>query len=271
MLRGRICLLGLLVVLCFGSIALASQEITMTGSSTVHPIAQPTAEAFMDLHPDVNVTVRGGGSGTGITALIDGITDIANSSRWIRLSEVETALSNGIYPVPHRVAMDGIAVIVHPSNPVDSLTLDQIKDIYTGKVKNWSELGGANLPIVVMSRESSSGTYEVWGEIALQGERLAPTALLRASSGALAQDVAETRGAIGYVGLGYLNDSLKALAVNGVLPSNSTVVSGAYPVARPLFMFTDGWPEGITSQYINFVLSAEGQAIVGAQGFVPLF
>ncbi|HMA60681.1 MAG TPA: phosphate ABC transporter substrate-binding protein, partial [Halanaerobiales bacterium] len=192
-------------------------------------------------------------------------------SRFIKQSEVENAVNNGYYPVPHRVAMDGIAVVINPANPVESLTLDEIKQIYTGEITNWSELGGNDEEIVVISRDSSSGTFEVFGEIALQGERLTPNALLQASNGAISSVVSDTEGAIGYVGLGYLDDTLKAVKVNGVAPSNSTVASGEFPIARPLFMFTDGWPEGLTLRFINFVLSQEGQKVVEEQGFVPLF
>jgi len=249
---------------------LAQETLTIQGSSTVLPIAQKAAEVYMENNSDVSISVRGGGSGNGIAALIDGAVDIADASRFIKQEEVNAAVENGIYPVPHRVAMDGIAVIVHPSNSVEELSLDDIKSIYTGEATNWSEFGGPDKEIVVISRDSSSGTFEVFGEIALDGERLMQGALLQASNGAVASTVASTEGGIGYVGLGYLDDTTKTVAVNGVMPSNETVASGAFPIARPLFMFTDGWPEGLTNSFISFVLSADGQSLVEELGFVPL-
>ncbi len=261
-------LIALSVVMASG-LAFAGETLTIQGSSTVLPIAQKAAEVYME-NNDVNITVRGGGSGNGIAALIDGATDIADASRFIKNKEVSEAIANGIYPVPHRVAMDGIAVVVNPANSVDSLSMEQIKDIYTGKVTNWSELGGANEEIVVISRDSSSGTFEVFGEIALNEERVVASALLQASNGAVASTVADNEAAIGYVGLGYLSDALQAVKVDGVAPSNATVAGGQYAIARPLFMFTNGWPAGLPAQFINFVLSAEGQKIAEEQGYVPL-
>ncbi len=260
----------LVLTLATGVVGAQDNNLTIQGSSTVLPIAQKTAEVYMEKY-DVNISVRGGGSGNGIAALIDGTTDIADASRFIKESEVKNAVDNGYYPVPHRVAMDGIAVVINPSNPVENLTLDQLQQIYTGEITNWSELGGADKEIVVVSRDSSSGTFEVFNEIAVGGKRVTPNALLQASNGAIKSVVSDTEGAIGYVGLGYLDDTLKAVKVNGVAPTNNTVASGEFPIARPLFMFTDRWPEGLTLRFINFVKSAEGQKIIEEQGFVPLF
>lgn len=262
--------LALLLVAVMPFSVMAQEELTIQGSSTVLPIAQKAAEVYMEQNSDVNISVRGGGSGNGIAALIDGAVDIADASRFVKQAEVQAAVENGIYPVPHRVAMDGIAVVVNPANSVEELSLEDIKSIYTGEATNWSEFGGPDMEIVVVSRDSSSGTFEVFNEITLGKERLTKAALLQASNGAVAGVVSDTEGAIGYVGLGYLSDSLKAVKVNGVLPSNATVASGEFPIARPLFMFTDGWPEGLTARFINFILSAEGQALVKEQGFVPL-
>ena len=258
----------LIVVMSTGLVA--ADSLTIQGSSTVLPLAQKAAEVYMENNSEVNISVRGGGSGNGIAALIDGATDIADASRFIKDNEVKSAVDNGIYPVPHRVAMDGIAVVLHPSNPVDNLTLEEIQKIYTGEITNWSNLGGADKEIVVVSRDSSSGTFGVFNEIAVGGEKLTKSALLQASNGAVAGTVTETEGAIGYVGLGYLSDNLKAVKVNGVNPSNATVANGKFPIARPLFMFTDGWPEGLTAKFINFVLSNKGQELVEQQGYVPL-
>ena len=249
---------------------MAQNQLTIQGSSTVLPIAQKAAEVYMEQNSEVNISVRGGGSGNGIAALIDGAVDIADASRFVKQTEVESAVENGIYPVPHRVAMDGIAVVVNPDNPVEDLSLEDLKAIYSGEATNWSEFGGPDMEIVVVSRDSSSGTFEVFNEITLGDKRLTKSALLQASNGAIAGVVSDTEGAIGYVGLGYLSDSLKAVKVNGVTPSNATVASGEFPIARPLFMFTDGWPEGLTARFINFVLSNEGQKLIKEQGFVPM-
>lgn len=254
----------------------SAESITVQGSSTVLPIAQKAAEVYMDNNPDVDISVRGGGSGNGIAALIDGATDIADASRFIKFEEVENAVANGIYPVPHRVAMDGIAVVVHPANKVEELSLEDIKKIYTGQVTNWSEVGGFDKEIVIVSRDSSSGTFGVFNDVAKNGKidgssiRLTPTALTQSSNGDVAGTVAETKGAIGYVGLGYLSSDLKAVKVNGVRPTNETVANGQFPFARPLYMFTDGWPQDETKKFINFILSSEGQKIAEKVGYVPL-
>lgn len=273
MLKSRL-FTGLLVVLLvstFSMLVMADKNLTIQGSSTVLPIAQRAAEAYMEKNPDVNISVRGGGSGNGVAALIDGATDIANTSRFLKNKEVSAAVANGIYPVPHRVAMDGIAVVINSSNPVEDLSLEKIKAIYTGQITNWKELGGKDQEIVVVSRDSSSGTFEVFEELVLDGEKVVASALLQASNGAVAGVVSETRGGIGYLGLGYLSPSLKAVKVNGVTPTNATVASGQFPIARPLFMFTNGWPKGLTADFINFILSVEGQKLAEEQGYVPLF
>ncbi len=273
MLRSKLLLLILVGLLFFvvSGLAFAAGSLTIQGSSTVLPIAQRAAEAYMENHPDVNISVRGGGSGNGIAALIDGATDIADASRFIKDGEVKNAFENGVYPVPFRVAYDGIAVVVNPVNSVDELSLEQIKGIYTGKISNWKEVGGNDMRIVVISRDSSSGTFEAFGELALDEERVTPLALLSASNGDAASKVAETKGAIGYVGLGYLTNAVKPVKVNGVAPSVETVANGSFPISRPLFMFTNGWPTGLALDFINFILSAEGQKIAAEQGYVPLF
>ena len=244
--------------------------ITIKGSTTVLPIAQATAEVFMDRHPEVNISVQGGGSGFGIASLIDGSTDIADASRPMKEKEIIKARSKGVYPHEIIVAKDGIAIIVHLSNPVDNLTSDQILDIYSGKISDWSSLGGKNMKIVVVSRDTSSGTYEAFEELALKGERVRPDALTTASNQQVAMTVANTPGAIGYIGLGYLSSRLKAVKVNGIPCTADTVISGKYPLSRPLFMYTNGKPKGIIKDYIGFVLSEEGQRLVREQGYVGI-
>jgi len=270
----RVILVGTLVTLVLGLMAASvyaeSRRVVIQGSTTVLPIAQKCAEVFMQKHPEANISVRGGGSGTGIAALIDGICDIADSSRPIKDKELNKAVGRGIDPVAHVIAMDGIAVIVHPLNSINELSLTQLKDIYTGKISNWSELGGKNQKIVVISRDVASGTFECFKKLVLKGERVRPDALLQASNAAVFSVVKRTKGAIGYVGLGYLSPEVKALKIEGVLPSQDTVLKGTYPISRPLFMYTNGKPKGLAKDFIDFVLSGEGQGIVKEQGFVPL-
>lgn len=263
------------IIAMFFSICLAgapalAENLNIKGSTTVLPIAQVAAEAFMKAYPNVNISVSGGGSGNGIKALIDKMTDIADASRFIEGKEVARAVKNGVYPVPFAIAYDCITPVVHPSNPVSKITISQLHDIYVGKIRNWKQLGGHDLRIVVVSRDTSSGTYEVWEKKVLHGSRVFPGALLQASNGAVAQAVANNKYAIGYVGLSYLNKELKALPVNGVLASQQTAAS--FPLSRPLYMFTQGWPEGTTLKFIRFILNPDkGQKIVEKTGYIPLY
>jgi len=184
--------------------------------------------------------------------------------------EEELAQAKGVKPIRHVVALDCIVPVVHPSNPVKDLSLMQLKQIYTGKVKNWKEVGGEDKPIVAVSRDSSSGTFEVWNEMVLLKERVRPDAQLQASNGAVAQAVAGNKNALGYVGIGYLNPDIKALTVGGVTASAETAKSKAYPVARGLNMYTNGTPKGAVKDFIEFVLGAEGQQMVKKEKFVPV-
>ena len=247
-------------------------SIRMDGSTTVLPIAQKVVEAFMKEHPEVNISVSGGGSGNGIKALIDGTTNIANSSRFLKDEEVKLALERGVYPVPFAVAYDCIVPVVHPENPAKDLTMAQLKAIYMGEIKNWKEVGGSDKEIVVVSRDTSSGTYEVWEEKVMKKERVYAGALLQASSGAVAQTVSKNKYAIGYLGIGYVDKSVKALTVNGVPGNEETALSGKFPVSRALFMFTKGWPSGDVLNFINYVINPQkGQKFIREAGFVPLY
>ena len=246
------------------------RTLVLTGSTTVLPIAQLCAEKFMDQHPDVNISVRGGGSGVGIAALIDGTCDIALASRPMKTKELKSARGKGINPLATVIAKDGIAIIVHPSNPLSEITLAQLKDIYIGKISNWKDVGGKPGKIVVISRDVASGTFEVFKKIVLKGAKTRADALMLASNKAVATTVEKTPGAIGYVGLGYISSKVKALAVDGVEPTKETVVSGKYKLARPLYLYTDGKPTGLAKEFIDFVLSPEGQKIVDKIGFVPV-
>jgi len=244
--------------------------LTLTGSTTVLPVAQRAAEEFMKTNLKVSITVRGGGSGVGIAALVDGTTDIANASRPMKTKELQSARAKGTNPVETVVARDGIAIIVHPSNPVEKISLQSLKAVYTGEISKWSDIGGKPEPIVAVSRDVASGTFETFKTLALRGGKTRGDALMLASNKAVATTVAQTPGSIGYVGLGYLSPGVKALQVEGVSPSPQTVTSGEYKLARPLFMYTDGEPKGLAKRFIDFIMSQEGQKIVSDVGFVSV-
>jgi phosphate transport system substrate-binding protein len=267
-----IAIIILALVLCFTASAVWAGKIVIKGSTTVLPIAQKVAEAYMKQNPDVKISISGGGSGNGIKALIDGSTDIADSSRFIKPKEVKLAVEKGRYPVPFAVAYDCIVPVVHSSNNLKGITMAQLKDIYMGKIKNWKKIGGPDRPVVVISRDTSSGTYEVWHKKVMKKERVFPGALLQASNGAIVQAISKNKNAIGYIGLGYMTDSVKALSVNKIKGSAETTLNGTYPVSRPLYMFTPGWPKGDVLKFINFVMNPEkGQKYVSDAGYVPLY
>jgi phosphate transport system substrate-binding protein len=251
-------------------VTFAGSSIVIKGSTTVLPIAQGTLEAFMKKHPDVQISLSGGGSGEGIKALIDKTTDIATSSREIKKEEIELAKTKGVNPVANVVANDAIVPVVNPKNKVKDLSTDQLSQIYQGKITNWKEVGGEDLKIVVISRDSSSGTFESWDHFVMKKAKVAPQAQMLASNGAIVTAVAKNRYAIGYLGLGYVNKSVKGLQVNGVTASVQTAISKEYPFSRELYMYTDGDAKGDVAKYIDFVKSAEGQKIIVKEGFVPL-
>jgi phosphate transport system substrate-binding protein len=247
-----------------------AEKIVVAGSTTVLPIAQKAAEEYMNNNPDADISVRGGGSGVGIAGIIDGTCDIGDASRSIKEAELDKAVANKRHPKAHVVAMDGICVIVNPSNPVEALTRKQVKDIFTGKISDWGQVGGSSGKIVVVSRDTSSGTFEAFGELALEKAKVRPDALMQASNQAVATTIAETPAAIGYIGLGYVTSDVKAIDIDGVTPSKETVLSGKYPIGRPLFMYTNGEPTGLAKEFIDFILSEEGQELVEEEGFVGL-
>jgi phosphate transport system substrate-binding protein len=260
------------LTICFMANPVWAGKIVIKGSTTVLPIAQKVAEVYMKDNPDVKISISGGGSGNGIKALIDGSTDIADSSRFIKQKEVKLAVEKGRYPVPFAVAYDCIVPVVHPDNNLMNLTMTQLKDIYMGKIKNWKDIGGPDRPVVVISRDTSSGTYEVWYKKVMKKERVFPRALLQASNGAIVQAIAHNKNAIGYIGLGYMTGSVKALSVNNIEGSAETTLNGTYPISRPLYMFTPGWPKGDTLNFINFVVHPEkGQKYISEAGYVPLY
>lgn len=252
------------------------------GSDTMVNLALAWAERYQDTRDGVQISVTGGGSGTGIAALLNDTVDLANASRQIKDEEVETARGNGVEPVEFVVARDAIAVIVHPENPVNALTLEQISDIYSGLINNWSEVGGEDRPIVRLSRETNSGTHVYFLEVVLRlGEKdnkafFAQNTLLLPSSEGIIHEVRQNPNAIGYDGLGYVPHDLKVLAIAQktgaayVRPSIETVNSGTYPIARDLYIYTAGQPEGATREYLDWIFSEEAQTIVSDLGFVPV-
>lgn len=250
----------------------ADNKLQIDGSTTVGPIGDAFAEAFKTLHPDCAITVSKTGSGDGIAALIDGRCDIAMSSRFLKEAEFKKAVVNDVYPVAHVIAMDGVCPIVHPSNPVSELTIEQIRAIYKGEIKNWKEVGGVDMPIVVISRDTSSGTYESFNEMVMHKEKMAPTVEYVNSNPQAHARVKSTEGAIAYVGIGFLDRYVKALKVNGIAPTRSTIAKGIFPVARPLFLFTNGYPKlgSMAHAFVTFHLTEKGQEIIESKGFVPL-
>lgn len=263
-------IIAILAFIALSTSAAFAGKIEIKGSTTVLPVAQKTIEAYMALHPKTVITLSGGGTGNGFKALIDGTTTICNASRFIKDKEAKQAIEKNIIPVAHRVALDCIVPIVHKDNPVKDLTKAQLKDIYTGKITNWKQLGGKDLKIVVITRDSSSGTFDAWKEMVMDEERIVPSALTQPSNGGLVTQIGSTKGAIGYIALGYVTKKVKVLSVDGVKGSDLTAKNGQYKISRPLFMFTNGWPEGETLSYLNFVLSPKGQALVKAAGSIPM-
>jgi len=252
------------------------------GSDTIVNLALAWAEAYTAEHPEVRISVTGGGSGTGIAALVNGTVDIANASRKIKPEEVENAQANGVDPVEHVIARDAIAIVIHPDNPVDELTVQQLSDIYSGVITNWSEVGGEDRPIVLLSRESNSGTHVYFLEqVVRQGRKDDTTlfsvdTLLLPSSEGISAEVRQNPNAIGYDGLGYVTDDQKVVAVARespgpyVLPTVESVNQAEYPISRDLYMYTSGEPTGLVGEYLGWIGGEEAQAIVAELGFVPL-
>lgn len=252
------------------SVSFADSSIVIKGSTTVLPIAQAALEAYMKANKGVQISLSGAGSGDGIKALIDKTTDIANSSREIKKEEISLAATKGVKPIAHVVAHDALIPVVHPKNKVTNLSIDQLSQIYQGKITNWKEVGGENLKIIVISRDSSSGTFESWDHFIMKKAKVTPRAQMMASNGAIVTAIANNRYAIGYLGMGYINKSVKPLQVNGVMGSAQTVLSKQYPLARELYMYTNGEPTGEVAKFISFVKAPQGQKIVEKAGFVPV-
>jgi len=266
----------------FASAAAGRNSVQIKGSDTMVNLVQAWAEQYMELNPEGFVAVTGGGSGTGLSSLISGTCDIAMSSRNIKGKEVALAKQRGVEPFELKVALDGLAVVVNPENPVSNLTIEQLADIFTGRITNWKEVGGKDKKIVLLSREVNSGTHVYFKEHVLRKndpasqEEFAPSALMLPSSQAIADEVAQNSGAIGYYGMGYISDKHKAIhvALDGasgfIAPTIENVVSGNYPISRPLFFYTNGEPKDPVKKFVDFALSKEGQEIVVKTDFVPI-
>ncbi|MFA6378161.1 MAG: phosphate ABC transporter substrate-binding protein [Candidatus Omnitrophota bacterium] len=257
-------------------------SLQIKGSDTMVNLAQAWAEDFMQKNPNSFIAVTGGGSGTGIASLINGTCDIAMTSRTIKPKEIEFAKKRNVFPFELKVALDGLAVIVHPQNPIKELTIDQLAKIFSGKIVNWKEVGGEDKEIVILSREVNSGTHVYFKEHVLRHndpssqEEFAPKALLLSSSQAIADEVATNPSAIGYYGMGYISKRQKAIAIAQdeksvyVEPTVDNVTNQSYPISRPLYVYTNAEPQGFMKTFIDFALSPEGQKVVLTSDFVPL-
>ena len=268
-------ILGLLAI---GGMAIAQGlvSVKIKGSDTVLPLAQKVSENYMKAHPGSKITVIGGGSGVGIAALMDGTTDVAMSSRKIKMSEKMKLQEAGKNTKEVIIANDALAVVVNTGNKVSRLTREQLEGIYTGKIKNWNEVGGDDAKIIVYSRESSSGTYDFFKEHVMSNKNYASSVLNMPATGAIIQSVSQTKGAIGYVGLAYIEKDVKALSVSYdkgktyTMPSVANAQNKTYPIVRPLYYYYTSTVEKNIKPYIDYILSAEGQKTVLAVGYVPL-
>ena len=259
-----------------------NKTLQVKGSDTIVNMAQALAERYMQENPSVPIAVTGGGSGTGIAALINKNADIALASREMKKSEIEIAVKNGVYPNEIQVGSDGVAVITSYENPMNKLTVEQLSGIFTGKLEDWKELGWSGKKIVALSRDRNSGTHVFFLEnIVKLGDKknkneFGSGVLMLPSTQAIVEEVVSNPEAIGYIGLGYITPKTKVLAIavgeKGpfIIPDESTSANGEYPISRPLYFYTNGKPKGVIKEFINFVYTKEGQEIVKDMGFVPL-
>ena len=239
-----------------------SGSITIAGSTSVQPISEVLAEEFMAIHQQVRINVQGGGSSAGVRAADEGAAEIGASSR--DLYDDEKHLNEIV------IAKDGIAVVVHPSSSIDNLTMDQVRDIFAGKITRWSEIGEEDAEIVAVTREEGSGTRGAFEEIVMGDESISATAIVQNSTGAISTTVAGDPNAIGYISLAALSSDVKAVKVDGAEVSKENILSGSYKVARPFIYLTKGEPQGVVKAFIDFVLSSEGQALCGEEGLVAV-
>ena len=250
---------------CTSAAERAKTQITVTGSTTVLPIAEVAATDFMAANPGTKVLVAGVGSSAGIESVSNGTAQIGTSSRDLKPEEGSLGL------VDIKIALDAIAVIVNPDNPVKSLTTSQVADIFEGKIKNWRELGGPDMEIGLVNRDEASGTREAFSKLVLKGGDFDPTAAVLPGTGQVRSVVAQSPIAIGYISLGFVDKTVKALTIDGITPDEQTVANATYPISRVLHFFTKGQPTGLTKAYVDFVLSATVQdSVVRDAGFLPI-
>jgi phosphate transport system substrate-binding protein len=240
-----------------------SGNITIGGSTTVQPLSETLADAFTEIFPNIKITVTGGGSSVGIKSASEGTLDIGAASRELKASEESSGLVVSV------LAYDGIAVVVNAAQTVSDLTIEQIKQIYAGEIKNWNEVGGANEDIVVVSREEGSGTRAAFEELVMGTTLITASTILQSSTGALKTTVAGNKKAIGYISMGYLDSSVKALSIDGIAGTEENAKNGSYPIVRPLIYVTKGNPAGIVKKYIDFCQGIAGQAIV-AEDYISI-
>ena len=268
----------MMVLIIFGCLMLnlilscnpKANTINTAGSTTALPIVQAAAEVYMNIYPGTNISVRGGGSGLGIKSIIMESIDIGTASRKVNERENELIRKKQNELIETAIAIDAITIIVHKDNPINDITLKSLRLIYSGKMTNWNELGGDNLEIVVISRDVSSGSFEVFNHAVLHNDLLKESSMRLASNNAVATTVNYTKGAIGYVGLGYVNDKLKVLTIDGIMPSKKTAQNYEYPLTRKLYMYTTKTRSNATQDFIDFILSALGQTIVEQQGYIRI-
>ena len=271
-MKKQVLFAGLLALAVVGAQAAGdAKKIVVDGSTTVGPIAKAFAEYYMKAHPDVNITVSESGSGNGAKGLINGACDVGTLSRAMKTEELDAAKEKKRNPIQHTVAFDGLAVVVHPSNPLKNLSKDELRDIFTGEISNWKKVGGPDLKIVVISRDTNSGTYETFQEKVVKSERVTDRAEYVGHNGGVRQRVQSTPGAIGYVGLAF-TEGVKTVTVNEIEATPENVITKKYPMSRGLFMYTNGEPAAGTplADYVNLFKTADGKKLVGEQGYVPV-
>jgi len=239
-----------------------SGTVTEAGSSTVQPLAERFADAFMEVNPNVNIVIQGGGSSVGVKSVADGTVDIGAASRELKPGEPEL--------VKHLLARDGIAIAVHPSNTVSGLSKEQVRDIFAGVITNWSEVGGSSGDITVVAREEGSGTRAAFEEMVMDEDLITNMAILQPSNGAIRTTVSSTPLAIGFLSFGYLDSLIKSLAIDGVEGNTENARDGSYPIVRPLYFLTKEQPSGLVKEFIDFCLGQEGQSIVTDEGYISV-
>jgi len=250
-----------------------SNKITILGSTTLLPVAQKAVDAFHKRKPEIKITLTGGGSLAGINGLVDGYADIALASREMKEEEkAKMKLKRGAPAKETIVAWDGIIPIIHPSNPVKNLTIAQLKDIFTGKITDWAQVGGKKGEIIVVSRDITSGTHEAWAELVLNNQPVASSAQEKSSSSAVLEMVARSPQAIGYDGIGYVegDNRVKRVTVEGKAATAASILDKSYKIARPLYLFTRDNPSTAVVEFTNFMVGPEGQALVKEANYVPL-